>query len=502
MKKILSVLLIVFLLLGVFTVSAFAAKEQFLVINTAKISGVVTPIVGEKPSNTATSEESGKYNVAKVFWSEYDKDFEHVKDMGENDKFREGYYYFVFINLEAKSAYTFSNNMTQTINEKSANKYTPSDGGKKVQVYTHFESKKAISKVDLSVVKPVVGKTPTFAKVDTKEYYSDKVSGISNMTNGVYWRNEKTGVNITVNNPFKADGVYTVCYAIFPKDGYAFNENSKFTINGQQAVAETVKSADGKQGVAVSLKGLIPGDGKKEIATLDLSVTAPKQDEKPTYTKIDGTGYYSDNGSYGASTKIYKNGIAWFKSSSSYIGPGTTETFKKDTEYTVKILLLSKEGYKFAKNLTAKINGKTAMVETFDDGSIVLSAKLTTIGKDHKHTDSAYKNDEQNHWKVCTDCGTITVEKQMHKDENKDDKCDICSFDITKKENDAVNNNDASNPETTDKNDEEVEPENDVQTQTDSDGEEKADLLWLWITIGAVVVLGAVVVVILIKKKK
>ena len=100
--------------------------------------------------------------------------------------------------------------MSQTINQKSANKYTPSDGGKKVQVYTHFESLKPISKVEFNVVMPVIGKTPTFAKVDTAEYYSVTLSGVSNMTNGVFWRNTMTGTNITVNNPFIADCKYFV----------------------------------------------------------------------------------------------------------------------------------------------------------------------------------------------------------------------------------------------------------------------------------------------------
>ena len=73
--------------------------------------------------------------------------------------------------------------------------------------------------------------------------------------------------------------------------------------------------------------------------------------------------------------KIYKNGIAWYKSASSYISPGTTETFKAGTEYTVKLSLVTKDGYKFAKNVTAKLNGKTATVDSFDDGSITITKK-------------------------------------------------------------------------------------------------------------------------------
>ena len=42
---------------------------------------------------------------------------------------------------------------------------------------------------------------------------------------------------------------------------------------------------------------------------------------------------------------------------------------------------------------TGIINGKTATVETFDDGSINVSVKLTALSKEHKHTDSDWKTD-------------------------------------------------------------------------------------------------------------
>lgn len=519
MKKCLSLVLTVIMILCLIpTTTVFAAKENFLTLSNVSISGVTTPVVGETPVFNAASDETGKYSVSKVTWAEYDLDFDHIKDMGANDKFREGYYYFVFVTLEAKGAYTFGNNMSQTINQKSANKYTPSDGGKKVQVYTHFESLKPISKVEFNVVMPVIGKTPTFAKVDTAEYYSVNLSGVSNMTNGVFWRNTMTGINITVNNPFKADGKYYVCYCITPKEGYLFTDTTKYYINGRIPVLEFLTLDDGKSAVKMTLVNLVPTDAVKEITTLDLSVAAPKDGEKPTYTKIDGTGYYSDNGSNGTSTKIYKNGIAWYKSASSYISPGTTETFKAGTEYTAKVSLVPKDGYKFAKNVTAKLNGKTANVENFDDGSITVSVKFTTLGKEHKHTDSDWKTDNDNHWKVCTDtsCGTITVAKEAHKDQNKDNKCDICSYAIPKANDTTTSVTETTKP--TESKPTISDPDNDTSSDadmTDSESQEtdvnteqennekNSDIL-IWIILGAVVVLaaGGAVTFIVIKKKK
>ena len=502
MKKWLSLLLVSLLICGMFSTTAFAAKEMFTTIEHASVSGVEFPIVGQKPGYSITSNESGKYTVAKVTWSEYNKDIEHVRDMGANDTFREGYYYFVFVDLEAKGSCTFSKNMTQTISEKTANKYSPSEDGKKVQIYTSYESRKFISKVELNVVMPVIGKKPTFAKVDTNEYCSAN-TGASNMTNGVFWRNEKTNVNLTVSNPFKADGVYTVCYGIKAKEGYVLTKDTKYTINGQSAKIDAVIVYYDSSWAILYLDGLVPGDGKKEISTLDISITAPKDGEKATYNKIDGTGYYSDNGLNGTSTKIYKNGIAWYKSASSYISPGTTETFSGNKEYTLKLSLLPKEGYKFGSKLTAKVNGKTATVETFDDGSVTISVKLTALSKEHKHIDSDWKTDEDNHWKVCTDsaCGSITVEKEAHKDKNKDNKCDVCGYKITEvtagttevTDTDTMDNNEVDDSVTT----------GTVDNEKTDDNNSGVNQI-VWIVIGVVfvtLVAGAVVTIVLIKKK-
>ena len=529
-KKCLTILLTAILLATICIVPASAAKEMFTTLSSVSVESITLPIVGQKPTFSATVLSSANYTVSKVTWSEYNEDFEHIKDMTSTDTFREGYQYFIFITLESKGSCTFSSNLTQTIFSKTANKYPPTNDNKKVQIYTNFAAKKAINKVDLNVVKPVIGKTPTFAKVDTTEYCSVN-SGASNMTNGVFWKNEKTNINLTISNPFKADGVYTVYYMLSSKDGYTFTNNTKFTINGQNAKVDALIVYYDSSNVGIYLDGLVPGDGKKEIGTLDLSVTAPKDGDKPDYTKIDGTGYYSDNGINGSSTKIYKNGIAWYKSASSYISPGTTETFKADNSYTVKISLSPKDGYKFTKSLTAKINGKTATVETFDDGSVTVSLTLTTLKKEHNHTNSDWKNDKENHWKVCTDknCGTITVAKEVHKDANKDNKCDTCGYAVKMEEtpttstpstNDTpttstpstdttpsvstptTSESQTSTPEVEQPQDTEVEDTlQDVATDDNQDEESSA---WIWIVAAAVVVLGgcATVAIVLIKKKK
>ena len=114
-----------------------------------------------------------------------------------------------------------------------------------------------IDKVELTVVKPVVGKTPTFAKVDTTQYFSEKYGTVSNCSNGVTWTNQESGVNLTVNNPFKADTKYRVTYYLTAKDGYMFTASTACTINGTVAAIELTDQYHAK----VSLSDLVPGDG-------------------------------------------------------------------------------------------------------------------------------------------------------------------------------------------------------------------------------------------------
>ena len=532
MKKLLSMLLVAIMLLCLMpTTSVFAAS-----VTMVDAVNIELPVAEEKPDFSADLPNwSDAHKITGVEWVEYDEGWEWEKDMSANDTFKEGYWYVVYVHFETTSGNKFSETINPHINNETAQISGPAVQANrtKVSIYKAYQATKAttaISKVDLNVVKPVVGKTPTFAKVDTTQYFSEKYGTVSNCSNGVTWTNQSNNINITVNNPFKEGSKYTVTYYLTAKDGYEFTTATQCIINGAAATLELIDKYHAK----VSLKNIVPGDGKKEVSSVSIYVTAPKEGEKPDYTKIDETEYYTDNGINGTSTKIYKNGIAWYKSASSYISPGTTETFKGGTEYTVKIALTPKDGYKFAKSLTAKINGKTATVETFDDGSVNVSVKLTALSKEHKHTNSDWKNDKENHWKICTakNCGTITVEKEAHKDKNKDNKCDVCGYAIPKEETPSTSTPTTSDTPTTgtpstdttpsdstpttsepQTSTPEVEPPQDtevedatqdVDTDTTDDNQDDESSAWIWIVVAAVVVLGgcAVVAIVLIKKKK
>ena len=64
------------------------------------------------------------------------------------------------------------------------------------------------------------------------------------------------------------------------------------------------------------------------------------------------------------------------------------------------------------------------------------------------HSISGYKNDTNNHWKVCTKCGSEIIDTRgTHKDSNKDNKCDTCTYQLPIKD-DQGNVNISGNTET------------------------------------------------------
>ena len=222
----------------------FPATKAAQPINRVDIGDITLPVAGEKPDLSATLGNTyDTHKITLVEWSEYDEDWEWQKDMNANDTFKEGFWYVVYVHLETTSGNTFDNSVIGTINNETAHISGNSvqANGTKVCFYTSYQASKpltAIDKVDLTVVKPVVGKTPTFAKVDTTQYFSEKYGTVSNCFNGVTWTNQSSGVNITVNNPFKADTEYKVTYYLTAKDGYEFTTFTVCTINGTAAAIE------------------------------------------------------------------------------------------------------------------------------------------------------------------------------------------------------------------------------------------------------------------------
>lgn len=53
---------------------------------------------------------------------------------------------------------------------------------------------------------------------------------------------------------------------------------------------------------------------------------------------------------------------------------------------------------------------------------------MTACNGEHEHTYGDWKSDKDGHWKVATCHTDVTTEKETHKDDDKDNKCDVCGY--------------------------------------------------------------------------
>lgn len=281
-----------------------------------------------------------------------------------------------------------------------------------------------IAKVEVTGIDaPVVGQSPDMNAVAGDGYY--------NHANRIQWKEYNASKiyqrDLTASDTFRAGYYYAVFVTVFTDADIPFTSETTGTINGKSAQLQQLQ-ADGCSVVLVYNFAEIL---KEPVTELDLTIPAPVDGEKPDYTKLDGEGYYSDNGLNGTSTRIYKNGIAWYKSATSAMAPGTGETFCADMEYQLKISLLPKEGYFFQVNISVTINGMPATVEFFDDGSINASVTLKAAGPAHTHTPSEWRTTGAYHYKACTSCGEF-LEQEDHKGGvatcAEKGKCIVCGY--------------------------------------------------------------------------
>ena len=281
-----------------------------------------------------------------------------------------------------------------------------------------------ITKVEVTGIDtPVVGVAPDMNATAGNGYY--------NLANRIQWKeyneNKIYQRDLSASDTFRAGYYYAIFVTVFTDADIPFTSQTTGTINGKTAQMQEPQD----NGCSIVLVYNFAEILKEPVKELDLTIPAPVDGEKPDYTKLDGNTYYSDNGLNGTSTRIYKNGIAWYKSTTSAMTPGTGETFRADADYQFKISLLPKEGYFFHENISVTINGKTATVEIFDDGSINASVTLKATAPAHTHTPSEWRTTGAYHYKACTTCGEF-LEQEDHKGGvatcAEKGKCIVCGY--------------------------------------------------------------------------
>jgi len=135
-------------------------------------------------------------------------------------------------------------------------------------------------------------------------------------------------------------------------------------------------------------------------------LTAPVKGEYPSYTQITGEGYVSTNVNM---APMYRNGIGWTNHFGEAVSPQGIDTFAAGTGYQVHIYLEAQSGYEFANNVTATVNGNSA-VAMIENGALYVEYLFPETEKEHVHSPSSWRITQVYHYKACTTCGDFLTQ--------------------------------------------------------------------------------------------
>lgn len=244
-KRILSLLLCIVLCLSLLPMSAFAEQSKVTCIS---FSGLIGPIIGEKPVKTVNS-LSNNYSVRVITWCKIFDDA--AIEMTADEVFEEGQKYCAVLRAETTDDCYFSD-IPAEMEIAPINCSLPSDyrvGG----LEYHFDSdsyhdiymitlmfdsamsagREKISEVKLdSVVFPEIGKIPSKSVKSLNEdaYYVSLVGWVEDGTQDLMASDDK----------FKAGKTYYALFNLSIQDGYLFDvpDNLTLTLNGKEIASD------------------------------------------------------------------------------------------------------------------------------------------------------------------------------------------------------------------------------------------------------------------------
>lgn len=252
------------------------------------------------------------------------------------DKFVGGKKYTAQIVLQALDGYVFSESATGTINGTNA-RVRVDNQRKTLYVSRVFTCPKAIAAADCRVTDPVAGEKPNYTAVsgDSGKYSAE----IINWFKGSGDRAEQ----IASRESFEAGNTYSVRVRYTAQDGYVFDENTVYTVNGQSTTYLG-------RGIYEASFTVIDPNQPMILASVSCTVTKPVAGQKPNYTAVpaDSTKYTATVGDW-----IYGTGR-------------TARTMTADEEfiegktYQVQVRFLANRGYRLTDDTFYTINGMAA----------------------------------------------------------------------------------------------------------------------------------------------
>lgn len=422
---------------------ASAAKENFLDVSSAGVTGIDAPAAGKKGDYTAEVVNTGVYTIENIDYYERATDKLHPS----TSAFQYDTEYYVLVTIKTKSAYYFVT--SQSTGEPTAAVSCNGDTAMVVDVgednahtigikYFFPKTEKDPNPVQsapgylidhvgiVGLTEPKTNETPSylFSGYSHSSYTRDSEVNDEYYVNGVCWSFAGGRSLACTGETFLPDETYQVTIRLVPKPGYQFATKA----NGDTAMTASI---NGKTveiiGNAASAKLTYTFKKTEKFALTEAAVTdidAPAVGQKPDYTASYGSSYGAAN----ENTASTKNGITWYNETDRK-PVNTASSFEAGKVYTVQVSIWPDDGEIFqysdgAYRVSGTINGKKAEIMGRGEYEIILCYTFPKL-EEPKHEHSPLKVDEvkascetegkKTHY-FCPECGKFFEDAQCTKE--------------------------------------------------------------------------------------
>lgn len=433
------------------TVRCSFHEVQPQVINTVTVTDILEPYAGDKVSAeyyacTVTSVPTyygygDATLVQNLYW------YDGSTLMSSNDTFVEGQTYTVQLVLIHNRGYEFAVDpnhilaspgkpftaVAATINGKTATvvpDYTRGDAYSHIVVSAQFVCKpsRQITHVDITdVTEPKTGEEPNYyVTCGDKSYERHELSNVY-YAYGVAWLDGKDNFLKRNGDTFLPSASYTISITLKPTGDYIFKVDEygrplvTATVNGKEAEVQKSTFADGCITVTYKFRRTESLEvSKVEVKDIDVPVAGAM----PDYTVTLGDTTYALF--TGADDDVTKNGIAWYDLTAYKYMKAGVDTFVAGHKYALFIYLQTTGDYTFKPGAeentfggTAKINGKTAIVDACTEDQLDLRFDFSCEEPKHKcnpvkveEVPATCKQAGKKAYFLCQECGKCFEDSQ------------------------------------------------------------------------------------------
>ncbi len=367
-------------------------------ITEIEINDVVEPVAGETASFDFTIPADAGFKVSEGFesecaWAVTETAPESYAELNESDwfenndenntvVFEEGKYYTFIVYTENKDGYYYADNLTATVNGKEANYYDCSEIQYDVWYTFYIEregEEQPIETIEITdVVEPVAGEVANFdftipedaGYLKNPDQYNDISAWIKTETAPASYE-ELDGYNWiwasdAGQNVFEAGYYYTFVAFTQAKDGYYYADDVTATVNGNEANPyEYLENYE----YDVWYTFYVEEEGEEPNVIENVEVTGIVEPVAGEIAKYDFV--LPEDANY---KERYDGGYntVWIVGNTEPTGFGDIANrdwhyeddgdlvFEAGKYYTVSVIIRADEGYSFAENVTATLNGYEA----------------------------------------------------------------------------------------------------------------------------------------------